>query len=509
MNRGRNLEIAVLNQISQAVLREKDVSALLRWVLEILYREMGLLRGTVTLRRGDLLFIEASHGLSEAAKKRGRYRLGEGITGQVALTGKPRIIPDISQEPEFLDRTGARGPDSHVAFICVPIIHLGEVIGTMSIDREMVADADLERDFNLLEIVANLTAEAISLGLAEHEERSRLIEENTRLREQLDQISGPSEIIGNCQAMLKVYAMIRQVAASSATVLIRGASGTGKELLARALQRSSDRSDKAFVVVNSAALPENLIESELFGHEKGAFTGAVNRRIGRVEAADKGTLFLDEIGDIGPQVQVKLLRFLQERTFQRVGGNEELHSDVRIIAATSRNLEKLMAEGVFREDLYYRLNVFPIVLPDLAERRSDIPLLAEHFREKFSRLHHRRVRRISAPAMNLMVDYSWPGNIRELENCMERAVLSATDDTIHTYCLPAVLQHVEPAGPSFPAEGDFQTRVEAFEREMIDEALKAHRGNVAAAARALNLTVRIIHYKIRKLGIDPASYRQA
>ena len=260
-------------------------------------------------------------------------------------------------------------------------------------------------------------------------------------------------------------------------------------------------------MVNSAALPENLIESELFGHEKGAFTGAVNRRIGRVEAASSGTLFLDEIGDVGPQVQVKLLRFLQERTFQRVGGNEELSADVRIIAATSRNLEKLMEQGLFREDLYYRLNVFPIVLPDLAERRSDIPLLAEHFREKFSKLHHRRVRRISAPAMNLMVDYAWPGNIRELENCMERAVLSATDDTIHTFCLPAALQGVRPAGPRVPVFGDFTARVEAFEREMLDEALKAHRGNVAAAARSLNLTIRIIHYKIRKLGLDPAAYR--
>ena len=371
----------------------------------------------------------------------------------------------------------------------------------------MVDGADLERDFNLLEIVANLTAEAISLGLSEHEERSRLIEENERLKEELDRISGPSEIIGNCQAMRRVYTMIRQVASSSATVLIRGASGTGKELLARALQRSGDRRDKPFVVVNSAALPENLIESELFGHEKGAFTGAVNRRIGRVEAASSGTLFLDEIGDVGPQVQVKLLRFLQERTFQRVGGNEELSADVRIIAATSRNLEKLMEQGLFREDLYYRLNVFPIVLPDLAERRSDIPLLAEHFREKFSKLHHRRVRRISAPAMNLMVDYAWPGNIRELENCMERAVLSATDDTIHTFCRPAALQGVRPAGPRAPVFGDFTARVEAFEREMLDEALKAHRGNVAAAARSLNLTIRIIHYKIRKLGLDPAAYR--
>jgi len=507
MNRSSNLEIAVLNRISRAVLQEKDVSALLRRVLEILYLEMGLLRGTVTLRHGDLLFIEASHGLSEAEKKRGRYRMGEGITGQVALTGHARVIPDISKEPGFLDRTGARGRGSHIAFICVPIRHKGEVIGTLSIDREVVEGADLERDFNLLEIVSGLTAEAVAAGFNEREERSRLLGENERLKQELDRISGPPEIIGDCRAMREVYTMIRQVAASSATVLIRGASGTGKELVARALQRSGDRRDRPFIVVNSAALPENLIESELFGHERGAFTGAVSRRIGRVEAASGGTLFLDEIGDVGPQVQVKLLRFLQERTFQRVGGNEELSSDVRIIAATSRNLEKLMEQGLFREDLYYRLNVFPIVLPDLSERRSDIPLLAEHFREKFSTLHRRKVKRISAPAMNLMIDYSWPGNIRELENCMERAVLSATDDTIHTFCLPAALQNARPSGPDSPAFGDFTARVEAFEREMLDEALRIHRGNVAAAARSLNLTVRIIHYKIRKLGLDPASYR--
>ena len=214
MNRHQNLEIAVLNQISQAVMREKNVTALLRWVLEILYREMGLLRGTVTLRRGDQLFIEASHGLSDAEIRRGKYRLGEGITGQVALSGIPRVIPDISREPEFLDRTGARGRDSHVAFICVPIIHRDEVIGTLSIDREMTPGADLDRDFNLLEIVANLMADAVSLDLSEHDERARLRAENARLKQELDQVTGPPELIGRCQAMRRVYTMIAQVASS-------------------------------------------------------------------------------------------------------------------------------------------------------------------------------------------------------------------------------------------------------------------------------------------------------
>ena len=506
MERNRNLEMAVLSRISHAVMRERNVSALLRQVLDILCREMGLVRGTVTLLRGRQLVIEASNGLSREEMRRGRYRLGEGVTGQVALTGEARIIPDISQEPEFLYRTGARERDSHVAFICVPVVHQGKVIGTMSIDREVVEGADLERDYRLLEIVANLMAEAVSLDLAEHEERSRLIAENARLKRALDRISGPPEVIGNCRAMRMVYAMIEQVASSSATVLIRGSSGTGKELVARALQRSGDRSDRPFIVVNSAALPENLIESELFGHEKGAFTGAVQRRIGRIEAADGGTLFLDEIGDLGPAMQVKLLRFLQERTFQRVGSNEEHRSDVRIIAATSRNLERLMEEGHFREDLYYRLNVFPIHLPDLAERKSDIPLLAAHFLAKYSRLHHRQVRRISTEAMNRMVDYHWPGNVRELENCIERAVLTAAGEIVDVGALPAPLQGVEERAET-PLTGDFTAQVEEFERRLIREALRKSRGNVAAAARELGLTVRILHYTIRKLGVVPREFR--
>lgn len=498
--------MTVLNHISRAVMRERDVSALLRQVLEILCREMGLVRGTVTLRRGEELVIEASNGLSDEEMRRGHYRLGEGITGQVALSGQARIVPDITREPEFLYRTGARERDSHVAFICVPVVHQGEVIGTVSIDREIAGEEELERDYNLLEIVANLMAEAVSLRVAEHAERSRLIAENARLKRALNRISGPAEVIGSCRAMRAVFAMIEQVASSSATVLIRGGSGTGKELVARALQRTGDRSDRPFIVVNSAALPENLIESELFGHEKGAFTGAVHRRIGRIEAADGGTLFLDEIGDLGPAMQVKLLRFLQERTFQRIGSNEERSSDVRIIAATSRNLEQLMAEGLFREDLYYRLNVFPIRLPDLAERKSDIPLLAAHFLAKYSRLHRRRVRRISAAAMNRMVEYSWPGNVRELENCIERAVLTATGDTVELAGLPAPLQQLEES-EDIPLTDGFTRQVEEFERRLIREALRKSRGNVAAAARELDLTVRILHYTIRKLGMDPREFR--
>ena len=313
-------------------------------------------------------------------------------------------------------------------------------------------------------------------------------------------------IIGISPEIEHVRQLIDKVAPCEARVLITGENGTGKELVARWLHAKSSRAAAPFVEVNCAAIPSELIESELFGHERGAFTSAIKQRKGKFEQADGGTLFMDEIGDMSLAAQAKVLRALQESRISRVGGDKEIEVDVRVIAATSRNLEKLMEQGLFREDLYYRLNVFPIHLPDLAERRSDIPLLAAHFLAKFNKLHRRRIRRISSSAMNLMTAYHWPGNVRELENCIERAVLTATDDSIHSYGLPAALQAAA-RHPGSNSLGDFASRVEAFERTLIVEALKANRGNVAASARMLNLTIRILHYKIGKLGITPALYR--
>jgi len=506
---GVNLEMAVLNRISRILVHQRNVPILLDEVLTALHREMGLQRGTITLKRNDILFIEASHGLSDVEISRGKYHMGEGITGRVAATAKGLIIPDIACEPGFLDRTQARANEQGIAFICVPVIHNEEVIGTMSIDRKVEPDTDLQRDYDLLETVANLLAEAVSSCLTERDEHERLIAENYLLKQELGCNPRPDDMIGNCSAMKAIYAMIAQVADSNATVLIRGSSGTGKELVARAIQRASGRREKPFIVVNCAALPENLVESELFGHEKGAFTGAVARRIGRVEAADSGTLFLDEIGDLSLPMQVKLLRFLQERTFQRIGCNTELKSDVRILAATSRNLEDLIAEGKFREDLYYRLNVFPILLPSLAARRGDIMLLAEHFLEKYNRAHHKNVNRIAADATDRLLSYHWPGNVRELENCMERAVLTATDGVIRGGNLPPSLQSAAPAPTADEAEEcDFATRVSDFERELLEQALKKSRGNVASTARMLHLTPRILHYKLDKLHLSPASYKK-
>jgi len=348
------------------------------------------------------------------------------------------------------------------------------------------------------------------VSFKELEEREKLLDENRRLKIELDKNLRPANIVGNCSSMRAIYAMVAQVADSSATVLIRGSSGTGKELIARAIHQSSSRKDKPFVAVNCAALPENLIESELFGHEKGSFTGAISRRTGRIEAASTGTLFLDEIGDLSQPVQVKLLRFLQEKTFERIGSNESIKVDVRVLAATSRNLEKLMIDGLFREDLYYRLNVFPIHLPDLKERRSDIMLLADHFLEKYNRLYDRSIKRISTPAINMMMAYHWPGNVRELENCIERAVLTASDNVIHGYNLPPSLQTGQATNTATivpEKNADLETLVSSFERELIVDALKMKRSNVAAAARQLGITQRIIHYKIQKLNINPGLYK--
>ena len=499
-------EITVLQEISSAIVHERNADALLNKVLDVLNRRMGMLRGTFTLLQGDTLTIEASQGLDENEKQLGRYHIGEGITGHVAETGRPHLIPDIRRDSRFLNRTKSRDSKEPVAFICVPIIHLEQVVGTLSIDRRIAPDTDLENDMALLEIIGNITAEAVSVAQKEHEERENLLEENRKLRRMLAE--NPGEMVGNCRAMQQVYELVRQVAPSDATVLIRGSSGTGKELVARAIVNLSPRREKPFVCLNCAALPENLVESELFGHEKGAFTGATGRRIGRAEAADGGTLFLDEIGDLSLQTQVKLLRFIQERTFSRVGSNAELRSNVRFLAATSRNLEELMSKKLFREDLYYRLNIFPISMPDLSKRKSDIILLAEHFIEKMNVKYGKKVSRLSTPAINMLMAYHWPGNVRELENCIERAVLTAQDECIHGYNLPPSLQTGKESGTELLPDGkaSFNTLVDSYERELIVEALKRNSGNMSAAARDLGLLPRVIHYKIGRLGITPEWY---
>ncbi len=494
----------MLRAVSSALVRERNVRRLLDEVIDILHREMGMLRGSITLLEGDELRIEASSRMLNAEERAlGRYRIGEGITGLVAKTGRAEVIMDIRKDKRFLNRTKSRKVDEPLSYICVPLVHLGQVIGTLSVDREMRGDTtSLAHDLELLEIVANITAEAAAVCREECAEREALVEENRRLRD-IVLSPNPGRLVGDCREMRAVYEQIRQVAPSEATVLVRGASGTGKELVAAAIQSLSARKDKPFVVLNCAALPEALVESELFGHEKGAFTDARERRIGRAEAADGGTLFLDEIGDLSIPVQVKLLRFLQERTFSRVGSNEVLKSNVRFIAATSRNLEDLMARKLFREDLYYRLSVFPIVLPDLARRSDDIVLLAQHFLSRMNVKYGKKVARISTPAMNMLQAYSWPGNVRELENCIERAVLTAKDDCIHSYNLPPALQSPELAEDPFRPDETrtLDEQVALFEKRILKDALARHGGNRSAAGRELGVSPRMMTYRLSRAGL--------
>ena len=509
MNNIVSPQLLVIQKISSVITRERDVEALLESVLDILESDMGMIRGTFALLYGDTLRIEVSRGLAETEKKLGHYRIGEGITGHVAETGHSHVIPDLRSDSRFLNRTGARHYTEQVAFLCVPLVHHEKVIGTLSIDRPVLPDTDLDSDVAFLEIIANITADAAAACVEIHDERESLLEENRKLRSMLQK--APGKMIGNCREMQLVYEQLRQVAPSDATVLIRGASGTGKELLARAIVELSARKDKPFITLNCAALPENLVESELFGHEKGAFTGAVSRRIGRAEAADGGTLFLDEIGDLTMQTQVKLLRFLQERTFSRVGSNEELHSNVRFLAATSRNLEELMEKKLFREDLYYRLNIFPIMMPPLAQRKSDIILLAEYFIENLNVKYNKAIRKLSPGAIHLLMNYSWPGNVRELENCMERAVLTATDDCVHGHNLPPSLQAVRntAATPGGLNLGDDSTTLEVllanYEREILQDAIRRNDGNLSAAGRKLGLSPRMMNDRMNRLGLKKES----
>jgi Nif-specific regulatory protein len=504
-------ELSLLFEISQTLDGTIDIRAAVHPVLDAMARHMGMLRGTLTLlnRGTGELYIEAAHGLTASQRKRGIYRRGEGVTGKVVETGRAAIVPRISQEPLFLNRTGARSrlQKQDISFICVPIKLGNETIGALSADRLFSEAVTCDEDVRLLSIIASMIAQAVRLRQAALEEQQRLLEENQRLQEELKDRFRPSNIIGNSSAMQAVYDLIANVAKSDTTVLIRGESGVGKELVAHAIHYNSRRAAKAFIKVNCAALPETLIESELFGHEKGAFTGAIYQRKGRFELAAGGTIFLDEVGDFSPSTQIKLLRVLQEKEFERVGGTGTIKTDVRIIAATNRDVENLIAEGNFRQDLYYRLNVFTIHVPPLRDRKTDLPLLVDFFVEKYSRLNHKGIQRISTPAIDMLMSYHWPGNVRELENCIERAVLVSNDQVIHGHHLPPTLQTAEATGTAH--QGSLQEALDELERELIFDALKSSRGNMAKAARSLGLSERLMGLRVRKHGIEAKRFRTA
>lgn len=502
-------ELTVLYQISQLIGSSFDCQEVFPDILETFHMHLGMNRGTITLlnpltRR---LEIRAAHGMTEEEVGRGKYLVGEGITGKVVETGEPMVVPQIGKEPLFLNRTQSREnlTKSDISFICVPIKIGPNVLGSLSVDRLFTEEISFEEDVRLLSIVSSMIAQGLKIQQMVQDEKKQLLRENITLKEKLKERYSLYNIVGTSNKMAEVFQMIERVADTDVTVLIRGESGTGKELVANAIHFNSSRASKPFLKLNCAALPDMLIESELFGHEKGAFTGATEQRVGKFERADGGTLFLDEIGTLNLDAQAKFLRVLQEKEFERIGGHRTLRVDVRIIAATNKNLERAIEEGTFREDLYYRLSVFPIFMPPLRERKTDILLLSDFFVEKFNQKHKKDVRRISTPAIDMLLQYHWPGNVRELENCIERAVLLCTDRVIHSYHLPPTLQTGERSGtvPSL----SFEESVKNFEKELIIDALKNSRGNMAKAARLLNTTERIISYNVRKFQIDPKSYR--
>jgi Nif-specific regulatory protein len=500
-------QLETLYRISQLLTSGNQQKQNLAEALDTLDNELGMKRGAIALLAPDSneIKFEVAHNLSQEKSKKVRFRMGEGITGKVIQTGKPIVVPKVSQEPMFLNRA-ERWKDSNeeMSFICVPISIENKVIGTISIDRPYESAGMLDDDKRVLSIVASMIANDVKIRQEAVLQRQVLEDENTRLQNELQDRFRPENIIGNSGNMRDVYSQIHQVSGSDTTVLIRGESGTGKELVAHAIHYGSPRAKGPFIKVNCAALNENLLESELFGHEKGAFTGAIQSRKGRLEEADGGTLFLDEIGDFSPITQVKLLRVLQERQFERVGSNHPIKTNTRIIAATNRDLEKALEMQTFRQDLYYRINVFPIFLPPLRERKDDILLLADFFVEQYARKMKKDVRRISTPAINMMVAYHWPGNVRELENCIERAVLLSTDSVIHGHHLPPTLQTSDASDTI--GTGSLKDRVDLFERDVIVDALKRCNGKLAAAARDLKTTPRILGYKVRDLGIDFKRY---
>jgi len=490
-------ELHVIQEISQALGRATSLSRGLDSVVESLAREMKMERGTISLLRPGSreLHIAAAHGLTEDQKRSGLYQLGEGVTGQVVASGEPVVVPRVSKEPQFLNRTGARKDLPDVAFLCVPILEGDRPIGALSVDRSPRASNAFDEDVRFLASVASLLGLFVRLQRRPDAARARRGDPDDPAASAPEGRVQFKNIIGNSARMQELFRMTDQVARSDATVLLRGESGTGKELVAAAIHHLSGRATRPFVRVNCAVLPETLIESELFGHERGAFTGAMERKKGRFEIAGDGTIFLDEIGELSPPTQAKLLRVLQEREFERVGGTQTLKCSARILAATNKDLEAGVASGAFRDDLYYRLNVVSIHLPPLRDRKSDIPILGEYFLERSAAANKKPARRFSPGALELLMAYPWPGNVRELENAVERAVLVCTGPTLYPYHLPP---NIQASGRGKGHAPSLRTAVAQLERELLSEALANADGNQSRAARLLGISERMVRYKTRK-----------
>jgi len=501
----KTLEITALYEISKLLGSSLNLKSNLRGVMRVLSEYLDMKRGTVALRSNSEVSMVAAHGMTEEEIKKGRYRLGGGIIGKVAKLGSPIVIPNVGDEPLFLNKTGARKMirKENIAFLCVPIKFKDEVLGVLSVDRLFGSKViSFEEDLRLLKIIASLIAQTVKLHMEIEKEREAFLEEKENLRQQLKGKYRLENIIGQSDRMQEVFGAVHSVATSKANVLLRGESGTGKELVAKAIHYMSPRAKMPFIKFSCASIPEGLLESELFGHEKGAFTGAMAMRKGRFELADRGTIFLDEIGDLPLALQPKILRVLQEKEFERVGGEKTTKVDVRLIAATSRNLEALVSEGKFREDLYYRLNVVPVFLPSLREKIEDLPLLVEYFLKKYNEENHKSVP-ITSDTLNVLVSYDWPGNVRELENTIERLVVMSRQKVITPSDLPFnIRDYTLRAKYASQIKDALPSTIEDIEKTKILDAIKRTGGIQAKAARLLGITPRQIGYKIKKYNIQ-------
>ncbi|MCK9226841.1 MAG: sigma 54-interacting transcriptional regulator [Syntrophorhabdaceae bacterium] len=497
-------ELAALHAIAKILAQPTDLRDGLDQILNEMHTRLGMQRGMISLfdREKNEVWLDIAHDVNIEGMDV-TYKPGEGITSEVAQSGRPMAVANLGHAKHFLDRTGARRRlnRSELAFLCVPIMYDNQVVGVLSADKVAREVEDLDKELAMLAAVAQLIAKSVHIRALE--------EENKRLKRLVGIPRAPSlDIIGHSKVMQDVFALVSQVADSRTTVLITGETGTGKELIAQAIHMNSSRRKAPFVQVNCAAIPDTLIESELFGHEKGAFTGALHQRRGRFEEANNGTIFLDEVGELSAAAQMKLLRVLQEKRFQPLGSSRVVTVNVRIIAATNRDLEQDIQAERFRADLYYRLNVFPIYMPPLRERGSDIILLADHFVLKYAKEMGKDVKNISSAAIEAFLAHKWPGNVRELENCIERAVLLTNTDTVDIMHLPPSLQVRSTNGGKKNA-GKLSTLVETQEKALIIDMLEATGGNQTQAAKMLGTTKRIIQYKISKLGIDPKVFKKS
>jgi Nif-specific regulatory protein len=495
-----NRILSALLEVSKVLNSSFDLEKNLSRTMHVLGDFLEMERGSVFLLDDNTkeLRIVAAHGLTKEQIEKGKYKIGEGIVGRVLERGSPLVIPDVGEEPLFLNKTGSRMKRSGISFLCIPIKFKGESIGVLSADRIFKdRDITIDEDIRVLEIVASIIAQYVILW--KHYRESEQERENLRL-ELKGRYSLPN-VIGCSDKMQEVSEAAHRVANSKATVLLYGESGTGKELIAKAIHYMSPRAKGPFMRFNCASIPEGLLESELFGHEKGAFTGAIAARKGRFELANGGTILLDEVGDLPINLQPKILRVLQEREFERVGGERTIKVDVRLIAATSRNLEELVLKGKFREDLYYRLNVVPICMPALRERKEDILPLTEHFLKRFNDENKKDVF-LSPKALRLLMNYIWPGNVRELENTMERLVVMCNGKIIEPSDLPVNLKLL--SSREVLQKESLTAGIEDMEKLSILHALEETGWIQAKAARMLGITSRQIGYKMKKYAIMPS-----